>query len=125
MGPTFACIIGGQVFFTSCMDCFICFQFKALMDGDRYFYRHTSGPEIRLSFVLNGVFKTPLFRPLTGVMLDQIKQRRLSDIICENTDIATIADNVFVLGSDNSKVECSAHRKLDLEAVAKQLEAEL
>ena len=29
-------------------------------------------------------------------MLDQIKQRRLSDIICENTDIATITDNVFI-----------------------------
>jgi len=97
VGPTFACIIGNQ--------------FKALMDGDRFFYRHSSGPEIR---------------PLTGAMLDQIKQRRLSDIICENTDIATITDNVFIQpGPGNEKVECSAHRKLDLDALAGQLQAEL
>jgi len=98
VGPTFACIIGQQ--------------FKSLMDGDRFFYRHTSGPQIR---------------PLSGAMLEQVKLRRLSDIICENTDIATITGNVFIQpGQDgNTKTDCSAHRKLDLDAVAKQLEAEL
>jgi len=97
VGPTFACIISSQ--------------FKALMDGDRFFYRHTAGPEIR---------------PLTGAMLEQIKQRRLSDIICENTDIQTLTDNVFIQpGPSNSKVECSTHRKLDLEALASQLQAEV
>ena len=80
-------------------------------------------------------------------MLEQIKQRRLSDIICENTDIATITDNVFIQVAQqfmgifpepefiilcfqpgqggNLKVECSAHRKLDLNALAAQLQAEL
>ena len=91
-------------------------------------------------------------------MLEQVKLRRLSDIICENTDIATITANVFTqvctlysvqcilynLHSElkyqkkssmcfffqpgqvgNTKTDCSAHRKLDLDAVAKQLEAEL
>ena len=91
-------------------------------------------------------------------MLEQVKLRRLSDIICENTDIATITTNVFTqvctlysvqcilynLHSElkyqkkssmcfffqpgqvgNTKTDCSAHRKLDLDAVAKQLEAEL
>jgi len=81
------------------------------MDGDRFFYRHTAGPEIR---------------PLTGAMLEQIKQRRLSDIICENTDIQTLTDNVFIQPAPaNSKVECSTHRKLDLEALASQLQAEV
>ena len=36
-----------------------------------------------------------IIRPLTGAMLEQIKQRRLSDIICENTDIETLTENVF------------------------------
>ena len=90
-------------------------------------------------------------------MLEQVKLRRLSDIICENTDIATITGNVFTqvctmyslqcilhnVHSElkyrkksmcfflqpgqvgNTKTDCSAHRKLDLDAVAKQLEADL
>ena len=33
IGPTFSCIIGTQ--------------FKALMDGDRFFYKHTGGPAIK------------------------------------------------------------------------------
>lgn len=139
------------------------------MDGDRFFYRHTSGPQIRCPFLLIHIesfaisffcffLNTNISRPLSGAMLEQVKLRRLSDIICENTDIATITTNVFTqvctlysvqcilynLHSElkyqkkssmcfffqpgqvgNTKTNCSAHRKLDLDAVAKQLEAEL
>ena len=139
------------------------------MDGDRFFYRHTSGPQIRFPFLLIHkesfaisffcfFLNTNISRPLSGAMLEQVKLRRLSDIICENTDIATITTNVFTqvctlysvqcilynLHSElkyqkkssmcfffqpgqvgNTKTDCSAHRKLDLDAVAKQLEAEL
>ena len=66
VGPTFACIIGDQ--------------FKLLMDGDRYFYRHTKGESIH---------------PLGDHCLKEISKRRLSDIICENTDITELAGNVF------------------------------
>ena len=139
------------------------------MDGDRFFYRHTSGPQIRCPFLLIHkesfaisffcfFLNTNISRPLSGAMLEQVKLRRLSDIICENTDIATITANVFTqvctlysvqcilhnVHSElkyqkkssmcfffqpgqvgNTKTDCSAHRKLDLDAVAKQLEAEL
>ena len=66
VGPTFACIIGDQ--------------FKLLMDGDRYFYRHNKGESIH---------------PLGQHCLKEISKRRLSDIICENTDIAELAGDVF------------------------------
>ena len=66
VGPTFACIIGAQ--------------FKLLMDGDRYFYRHASGEQIH---------------PLGSHCLQLLDKRRLSDIICENTDIAELAEDVF------------------------------
>ena len=77
------------------------------MDGDRFFYRHTSGPQIRCPFLLIHIesfaisffcfffLNTNISRPLSGAMLEQVKLRRLSDIICENTDIATITTNVF------------------------------
>ena len=60
----------------ACDDCdlFLC----------RYFYQHTSGPQIR---------------PIDSHCLAEIKQRKLSHIICENTDISELAENVFVLVS--------------------------
>ena len=68
VGPTFACILG--------------VQFKMMMDGDRFFYRHTSGPSIH---------------PMDDHCLAEVKARKLSDIICENTDIAELTNNVFLL----------------------------
>ena len=119
-------------------------------------YRLIRKDSVAISF--SCFLNTNISRPLSGAMLEQVKLRRLSDIICENTDIATITGNVFIQvcalhsvqcilynvhsklkyqkkssmcfffqpGQDgNTKTDCSAHRKLDLDAVAKQLEAEL
>ena len=75
VGPTFACIIGDQ--------------FKLLMDGDRYFYRHNRGEGIH---------------PLGEHCLKEISKRKLSDVICENTDIAELAENVFTQVSPSQHV---------------------
>jgi len=97
VGPTFSCIIGTM--------------FKHLMDGDRYYYRHTEGQDIH---------------PLTGAMLEEIQHRSLADIICENTDIQNITRNVFVQpGPDNPKVPCKEHRKMDLKSIGEQLRSEI
>ena len=83
IGPTFSCIIGTQ--------------FQKLMDGDRYFYRHSGGSNIH---PLQGdcffLFLLCLFYLLTGAMLEEVKRRSLSDIICENTDIKELTRNCFV-----------------------------
>jgi len=93
VGPTFSCIISRQ--------------FKNLMDGDRFFYMHDSGPGIH---------------PLTGKSLEAIQSRRLGDIICENTNIALLAENVFLQPvARNQKIRCIDHRRLDLAAIAGQL----
>ena len=87
------------------------------MDGDRFFYRHTSGPQIRFPFLLIHkesfaisffcfFLNTNISRPLSGAMLEQVKLRRLSDIICENTDIATITTNVFTQVCTLYSVQC-------------------
>ena len=52
-------------------------QFKALKDGDRFFFSHRD--------------------VMTRDEYDEIMNRELSDIICDNTDIAKVSRNVFLL----------------------------
>ena len=61
VGPTFACIISSQVSLLPLAMGKLDFQFKALMDGDRFFYPHTAGPEIRCSAVISNVSKDPFY----------------------------------------------------------------
>jgi len=63
LGPTFSCIIAAQ--------------FKALKDGDRFFYE---------SNVAN---------PFTASELNSIRQTTMARIICENTEITSLQKDVF------------------------------
>jgi len=94
VGPTFACIIGTQ--------------FQRLMDGDRYFYRHTGGPNIQ---------------PLKGKILTEVKKRRLSDIICECTDVTELSQNVIKRAGplSNPKTPCSSHKKMNMDDIINEL----
>ena len=50
-------------------------QFKALRHGDRFFFTHEGNMDEQ--------------------ELEQVRQRTLGDIICDNTNIPTIRENVF------------------------------
>merc|ERR1712018_84960 len=81
VGATFACIIGQQ--------------FKALKDGDRFFFTHNQNPN-----------------PFTPEQMANINSRNLGDIICDNTDIKEMRKNVFIYKSDT--FQCEKNAKLDL-----------
>ena len=75
LGATFACIVGGQ--------------FKHLKWGDRFFFTHNPGdlPPTDPS--------TSNPNPFTQSQLDNLRNRHLGDIICDNTNIAATRINVF------------------------------
>lgn len=84
VGRTFNCIIGRQ--------------FAAMKFGDRFFFTH-EGDEIA--------------NPFTVDQLKNIRKRNLGDIICDNTKLRTVKENVFL--SFSPQLECGNHHKLDLE----------
>ena len=91
VGPTFGCIIGKQ--------------FELLKKGDRFFFTHRGSN-------LNGV----------GFQRDARKilvSRTMSAIICDNSNITKVPQNVFTLGS--STVDCSETAKIDESNVAELL----
>ena len=76
-------------------------------------YRLIRKDSVAISF--SCFLNTNISRPLSGAMLEQVKLRRLSDIICENTDIATITGNVFIQVCALHSVQCilyNVHSKL-------------
>ena len=70
-------------------------QFKALKDGDRFFFTHKNQA---------GSF--------TSKQLKEVRSRRLREIICDNTDIASTRENVFLLSGDLK--DCASANKLDI-----------
>ena len=68
VGPTFGCILGAQ--------------FKAVKDGDRFFFTHKGQA---------GSFNDE--------QLENLRERTLADVNCDNTDIKLTNANVFLLGS--------------------------
>ena len=76
-------------------------QFKALKEGDRYFFTHErqSG-----SFDNNGQ--------------DTILRRKLADIICDNTAIEKVPTNVFkVVDTSNPYKFCTVSEQLNIESI--------
>ena len=49
-----------------------------------------------LSQVHKRIFSSCFVFIFTGAMLEQVERRRLGDIICENTDIEELTQNVFI-----------------------------
>ncbi|XP_040563712.1 salivary peroxidase/catechol oxidase [Lepeophtheirus salmonis] len=75
--------------------CLITRQFMALKDGDRFFFTHSGQ---------SGSFNYD--------QIHNIRQRTLSQIICDNTQIKTVPISVFIHGS--TKVPCSKHSTLNI-----------
>ncbi|VDI74777.1 Hypothetical predicted protein [Mytilus galloprovincialis] len=63
LGPTFSCIIASQ--------------FKALKDGDRFFYESNAA------------------NPFTASQLNSIRQTTMARVICQNTEITNLQKDVF------------------------------
>ena len=80
LGPTFSCIIAKQ--------------FHNLKFGDRFFFTHRN----RVEWFYNKQLNT---------MLEQLEMRRLSDIICDNTDLTEIQlDAMRVPDYTNPVIKC-------------------
>lgn len=83
VGPTFACLIGEQ--------------FRALKNGDRFYYEN------------NGVGR------FSQGQLNEIRGVTLSQVICRNTGISQIQRNAFRdIGNGNPLVSCRSLKDIDL-----------
>ncbi|XP_072384159.1 salivary peroxidase/catechol oxidase-like [Diabrotica undecimpunctata] len=85
----------GQTF-----SCIFADQFVRTRRGDRYFYLNSHQP-----------------KPFTHLQLSEIKKITLARIFCDNSDIATIQQNVFEkVSSSNKLMSCTSDQipKLDL-----------
>jgi hypothetical protein len=92
LGPTFTTIIADQ--------------FKALKDGDRFFFTHTNGAR---AMGLDPAIQT------------MVMKRTLSDIICQNTgNEITGLQSTNVFRNDDSLIPCDdpSRSSLDYEAIA-------
>ena len=86
--------MGGVVGAT--FNCLITEQFQRLKFGDRFFFTSNENPH-----------------PFTSSQLNQIQRRRLSDIICDNTDLQSAHENVF--DSTSNMISCDDKQELLLD----------
>ena len=78
-------------------------QFKALKDGDRFFFTHSNGDNMM------GLHKQ---------IQDMIMNRTLRDVMCQNTgNIPELPANVF--RKDDTLVSCEEIADLDFDSIAK------
>ena len=95
VGPSFACIIANQ--------------FKDLKTGDRFYYEN--GP-LSTSFTLGKISKKIiLYMALLNEkfpkieQLNEIKTSSMSRLLCDNTDLAQVQPNAFLLPLASLKYE--------------------
>ena len=98
VGPLFSCIIKKQ--------------FKALRDGDRYFFTHPTGDESKSAGLLPEARKNILGRTLAAVMCDNINTE--SGISVQKS-VFKQSDN-----GDNAVKKCQ-FKKLDFDGIAKEI----
>merc|ERR1712032_586767 len=73
-------------------------QFASLKDGDRFFFTHSSEAG-----------------SLTKGQLQEIRPRRLGDIICDNTGISSVRENVLLVASSSNPLRsCSEARSIQV-----------
>ena len=88
VGPTFACIIARQ--------------FRALKDGDRFFFTHDGSGGVN--------------NPFTAAQLKALRRRTLRDLICENTGVESMRTSaLLLLGEGGEEVECTRTNSLEFE----------
>ena len=80
-------------------------QFARTKEGDRFFFTHSGSN-------LKGVGFTTIAR-------ETLVARTMSGIICDNSAITKVPDNVFNL--DSNTVDCSATSKIDASNIAELL----
>ena len=93
VGPTLACILGKQ--------------FNALLFGDRFFFSHSGGEG---------------HQGLAEPLKQEIRQRSLRDIICDNTNIASLQRSVLSKTSrTNPSLSCRSKNTIDFNVVKEHL----
>ena len=97
VGPTLACILGKQ--------------FNALLFGDRFFFSHSGGEG---------------HQGLAEPLKQEIRQRSLRDIICDNTNIASLQRSVLRKTSQtNPSLSCRSKNTIDFNIVKEHLAVSL
>ena len=76
--------------------CLIAKQFRKLKFGDRFFFTFGDNPN-----------------PFSGHQIANIETRKLGDIICDNTGLKMISEEVFLVNSPLK--ECEINNKLNIE----------
>ena len=81
-------------------NCILRKQFGALKFGDSFFFTHGQDKDVR--------------NPFSTAQQEHLMKRNLGDIICDNTDLLKVTENVFMVGSQ--EVDCEGGREeLDLD----------